>query len=56
MKLHITEKALSEIQIPQGTRSIRVVETEVTGFGAQITSTGTGAYFVAYRDAYGQRK
>jgi integrase len=56
MKLHITEKALGEIVLPEGKRSLKVADTEVTGFGAQITHTGTGAYFVAYRDAQGQRK
>lgn len=55
MKLHITEKALNELEFAEATRSIKVYDTEVTGFGAQITRNGMGAYFVAYRDAYGKR-
>ena len=56
MKLHITEKALGEIVLPEGARSTKVMDTEVIGFGAQLTNKGTGAYFVLYRDAKGQRK
>lgn len=56
MKLHITEKALGEIDLPEGVRSTKVMDTEVTGFGAQLTNKGAGSYFVLYKDAQGQRK
>lgn len=56
MKLHITERALNALVFEAGTRNMKVYDTEVVGFGAQMTHTGSGAYFVAYRDAQGVRR
>lgn len=57
MKLHVTEKALKEVVFPAARNSIKVFDTEVVGFGAQMTKTalavGTGSYFVSFRDTQG---
>lgn len=55
MKVHITERALKSVAIPAGRPSIKVFDTEVSGFGAQMTKTGAGSYFVSFRDAQGKQ-
>ena len=56
MKVHITEKALREMTFPGESASMKVFDTEVPGFGAQITRKGSGSYFVTYRDAQGRQR
>ena len=55
MKLHLTERALAEVSLDGVKRSIKVFDTEVTGFGAQLTKKGTGSYFVSFRDRDGRQ-
>lgn len=55
MKSHITEKMLKEIVFAPGKASVKVFDTEVSGFGAQLTPKGTGSYFVTFRDAQGRQ-
>ena len=55
MKLHLTEKALADIEV--GDRpNLRVFDSEVSGFGCQLTRSKVGSYFVYYRDVQGHKK
>jgi hypothetical protein len=44
MKLHITEKALNEVIVPEEKKYILAFDTEQTGFAAQKTKAGTMSY------------
>ncbi|TSE26568.1 Tyrosine recombinase XerD [Tepidimonas thermarum] len=55
MKLHITEAALKGC-VPSDKPAVKVFDSEVPGFGAQLTRTGAGNYFVTLRSADGQRR
>lgn len=55
MKLHITEAALKGC-VPTTKPAVKVFDTEVSGFGAQLTRAGTGNYFVTLRGPDGQRR
>lgn len=55
MKMHITEKALKEVVFPEKSASVKAFDSEVVGFGAQMTKKGTGSYFVTFRDAQGRQ-
>jgi Site-specific recombinase XerD len=50
MKLHITEKAVKEIIVPEGTKHVLIFDTEQVGFAVQKTGTGNMSYIVMYRN------
>lgn len=55
MRIHITEAALKDC-VPCQRAAVKVFDTEVAGFGAQLTRTGAGNYFVNLPDAQGKRR
>lgn len=50
MKLHITERAVKEVVVPQGTKHVLIFDTEQIGFAVQKTGTGNMSYIVMYRN------
>ncbi|MBB5217344.1 tyrosine-type recombinase/integrase [Parapusillimonas granuli] len=50
MKLHITEKAVKEISVPEGTKHVLIFDMEQIGFAVQKTRTGNMSYIVMYRN------
>lgn len=56
MKLHITERALSQMKVEAGKKKEVFLDTELTGFGVCMTAKGTKTYCVIYRDAEGTQR
>ena len=55
VKLHLTEKALNGIELGERP-NLKVYDSEVTGFGCQLTRKGAGSYFISYRNDQGRSK
>lgn len=56
MKLHITERAIDAITIPDGKRQLLVFDEEQSGFAVSISKTGVRSYVVVYRDDTGAQR
>lgn len=56
MKLHITERALSQFKVEEGKKKEIVFDTELTGFGACVTAKGSKSYCIIFRDAKGKQR
>jgi len=50
MKLHITEKALKELNLGRTTHKTMIFDEELTGFAVAVTPKGTMTYVIVYRD------
>lgn len=56
MKLHITEKAVKEVTVPEGKKSFLIFDIEQPGFAVQKTVTGNMSYIVMYRDEFKKQR
>lgn len=56
MKLHITEKALNEFEMPKGKAREILFDQEVPGFAVQVTEKGAKTYILIFRDADGRQR
>lgn len=56
MKLHITEKAVTEAVVPKGKKSFLIFDTEQTGFAVQKTVTGNMSFIALYRNEFKQQR
>lgn len=52
MKLHITDKALKELNIERRTAKRMIFDEEQTGFAVAITPEGSMTYVIVYRDEH----
>ena len=56
MKMHITELALKEVEVPKGKSYVLIHDQEQRGFSVQKTARGVMSYVLIYRDAQGKQK
>jgi integrase len=56
MKLHITERAIDAITLPEGKRQLLVFDEELSGFAVSISKTGVRSYVIVYRDGTGAQR
>jgi integrase len=56
MKMHITELALKEVNVPEGKTYLLIHDQEQTGFAVQKTARGVMSYLLIYRDVQGRQK
>lgn len=56
MKLHITERAIDAITLPEGKRQLLVFDEEQSGFAVSISKTGVRSYVIVYRDKAGAQR
>jgi len=56
VKLHITETALANLNVPAGKKWLAAYDTELSGFVAIKTESGAMSYVVMYRNQDGQKR
>jgi integrase len=56
VKLHITERAIKDIVVPQGKKYILAFDTEQTGFAVLKTDKGAMSYLIVFRDAANKQR